>query len=249
MSRHNFHRGMLAAAVTLACGTAFAQAAGSTQAKVISDAASESARAEAAAAREVALAARQAAADAASAAEAEALTAHGAASAEYHAHVARQASLRAQESARDAAEAANGTGTAQAAAYGGTATPAEAALAARIDDRRTERASLDTQQSAAEAVVSARAAIEAASSPPAPAPQPRSPTTTQLEPDVTVISHVADPALVAASRTFTRLDADGDGALSADEAAADPTLAAGFQAVDRNRDGSIDRDEYTAQAR
>ena len=62
-------------------------------------------------------------------------------------------------------------------------------------------------------------------------------------------SHVSDPAMVAASRAFDRLDADGDGAVSQAEAAAEPALAGSFDAVDTSGDGRIDRDEYTARSR
>src|SRR5690606_5992439 len=142
------------------------------------------------------------------------------------------ASWQAQQSAQLAAEAANQTGAARSVAHGGTARPLDALVDARQQTRRAEQASLIAQQAAAEAVVSSRAAIQATHAPPAPPPQPHTPTAGQLEPDVTVISHVADPAMVAASRDFDRLDANGDGAVSRAEATAEPALTSGFEGVD-----------------
>lgn len=48
------------------------------------------------------------------------------------------------------------------------------------------------------------------------------------------------------SGTFERLDADGDGRLSADEASAVPALAAHFGEGDADHDGSLDKSELSA---
>lgn len=249
MNRYILHRSALAISLALVTGVAGAQTVGTARAKAVSDAATESAHGEAAAAQEVAQAAREAASQAAVASQAHAVPPQGEASADYHAHVAHRASVQAQQSAQLAAEAANRTGAARSVAHGGTAQPVDALVESQVQRQRAQTASLRAQQAAAEAVVSSRAAVEAVNAPPAPPPQPRTPTAAQLEPDVTVISHVADPAMVAASRAFDRLDVDGDGAVSPAEAVAEPALTSGFKAVDSSRDGRIDRDEYTARLR
>lgn len=46
--------------------------------------------------------------------------------------------------------------------------------------------------------------------------------------------------------TFERLDANGDGAISADEASIVPALAARFEQSDADHDGALDRTELSA---
>lgn len=48
----------------------------------------------------------------------------------------------------------------------------------------------------------------------------------------------------AAMPSFTKLDADGDGRISAIEAANNSRVAAGFTAADVNRDGYLSKAEY-----
>jgi len=90
----------------------------------------------------------------------------------------------------------------------------------------------------------------AAQSTPAADPQ-RAETTTaiQVAPDVTLRTRVADPALLQASREFDTLDRDSSGFLDIGEASAKSGLATGFDAVDGDGNGRIDRDEYTARLR
>ena len=48
----------------------------------------------------------------------------------------------------------------------------------------------------------------------------------------------------AATPSFTKLDADADGRISAIEAAHNSRVAAGFTAADANRDGYLSKGEY-----
>ena len=92
-------------------------------------------------------------------------------------------------------------------------------------------------------------AAHAQSAPVADPGRAESTTMVQLAPDVTLRTRVADPALLQASREFDALDRDSSGFLDADEAAADAALATDFARTDRNGNGRIDRDEYTARLR
>jgi hypothetical protein len=62
-----------------------------------------------------------------------------------------------------------------------------------------------------------------------------------------------DSARVAAAESttpsFTRLDADADGRISAIEAASNSRVAAGFTSADANRDGYLSQAEYAQLAR
>ncbi|MEQ8232608.1 MAG: hypothetical protein RLW61_18300 [Gammaproteobacteria bacterium] len=52
------------------------------------------------------------------------------------------------------------------------------------------------------------------------------------------------PAEVTEARTFTRLDANGDGALQEQEVADTDIEGKPFESADANDDGKLDRDEY-----
>lgn len=54
-----------------------------------------------------------------------------------------------------------------------------------------------------------------------------------------------DPA-TPAPRAFEELDANGDGAIAKDEAAADPTLTQSFGTLDQDADGKLTPAEYLA---
>lgn len=62
-----------------------------------------------------------------------------------------------------------------------------------------------------------------------------------------------DTARVATAESmtpsFTKLDADGDGRISAIEAANNSRVAAGFTAADANKDGYLSKAEYAQLAR
>lgn len=49
-----------------------------------------------------------------------------------------------------------------------------------------------------------------------------------------------------APMSFEELDANGDGALSKDEAAVDPALAQAFETLDKDADGKLSPAEYAA---
>ncbi|WP_202844485.1 EF-hand domain-containing protein [Luteimonas saliphila] len=91
------------------------------------------------------------------------------------------------------------------------------------------------------------APLEGSASPAPSSPAPE--TRIAVEPRVTLITRVADPAMVAASRAFDALDLDHDGVVDRGEAAAEAALADAFDAVDVDGNGRIDRDEYTARLR
>ena len=52
--------------------------------------------------------------------------------------------------------------------------------------------------------------------------------------------------LAGESELFKQLDSDGDGAVSAVEAAADPKLAAEWDMLDANKDGKLEQIEFSA---
>lgn len=54
------------------------------------------------------------------------------------------------------------------------------------------------------------------------------------------------PAGITADQILTQLDRNGDGKLSAEEAAALPVLGRGFERVDANKDGLVDAEELSA---
>ncbi len=51
---------------------------------------------------------------------------------------------------------------------------------------------------------------------------------------------------IASENQFNKLDADADGYISAEEAAAHEGLQAGWQATDANMDGKVDAAEFSA---
>lgn len=53
-------------------------------------------------------------------------------------------------------------------------------------------------------------------------------------------------ALAGENDQFTQLDADGNGMISAEEAAADPMLSQDWAAADLNKDGQLERAEFSA---
>ncbi|MDJ0806315.1 MAG: EF-hand domain-containing protein [Gammaproteobacteria bacterium] len=53
-------------------------------------------------------------------------------------------------------------------------------------------------------------------------------------------------AAMAGENQFNKLDADADGYISAEEAAAHEALQKGWQATDANMDGQIDAAEFSA---
>jgi len=59
-------------------------------------------------------------------------------------------------------------------------------------------------------------------------------------------SAFAASALAGESEKFTQLDADGNGAISSEEAAADPTLVEVWTTADVNGDGQLERAEFSA---
>jgi hypothetical protein len=56
----------------------------------------------------------------------------------------------------------------------------------------------------------------------------------------------AASALAGETDQFTQLDTDGNGMISSEEAAADPTLVESWTAVDVNQDGQLERAEFSA---
>lgn len=59
-------------------------------------------------------------------------------------------------------------------------------------------------------------------------------------------AHAADAGEGKSGDTFKQLDANQDGAISKDEAAAMAGLSAVFDQSDTNRDGKLDKDEFGA---
>lgn len=55
----------------------------------------------------------------------------------------------------------------------------------------------------------------------------------------------AGGAVAGETGQFTKLDANGDGMISMDEAAVDSKLTESWSAVDANRDGQIERTEFS----
>lgn len=53
-------------------------------------------------------------------------------------------------------------------------------------------------------------------------------------------------AVAAESDQFTQLDTDGNGMISSEEAAADPTLVEEWTTIDLNNDGQLERAEFSA---
>jgi hypothetical protein len=53
-------------------------------------------------------------------------------------------------------------------------------------------------------------------------------------------------ALAGESEQFTQLDANGDGVISSEEAAADPQLIQDWATADVNGDGQLERAEFSA---
>jgi hypothetical protein len=56
-----------------------------------------------------------------------------------------------------------------------------------------------------------------------------------------------DTASQSKSMDYTKLDANGDGAISKDEAKADPTLSAKFDELDKDKSGSLSTTELSAK--
>jgi Ca2+-binding EF-hand superfamily protein len=61
--------------------------------------------------------------------------------------------------------------------------------------------------------------------------------------------HAADHAAVVSRDVFSRLDTDGDGRISATEAALDAGFNGMLSAMDANNDGFVSQDEYRAHAK
>jgi hypothetical protein len=61
-----------------------------------------------------------------------------------------------------------------------------------------------------------------------------------------VSSAFAASTLAGESTAFTQLDADGDGMISSEEAAADPALLEDWATADVNGDGQLERAEFSA---
>jgi len=53
-------------------------------------------------------------------------------------------------------------------------------------------------------------------------------------------------ALAGESAKFSQLDADGNGMISSEEASADPALVQEWDAADVNKDGQLERAEFSA---
>lgn len=53
-------------------------------------------------------------------------------------------------------------------------------------------------------------------------------------------------AMAGDTDRFTALDTDGDGAISAEEAAGNPALQQGWEKADANQDGKLERAEFSA---
>lgn len=70
--------------------------------------------------------------------------------------------------------------------------------------------------------------------------------TEEPEEDARALPRPRRAAVNADRAGWGSLDADGDGRLSASEAASDARLKAGFAALDRNRDGYLSDVEYRA---
>lgn len=60
---------------------------------------------------------------------------------------------------------------------------------------------------------------------------------------------IATAASPEHGQRFDRLDANGDGRLSREEAAAYPELAQRFEQIDANKDGFLSRDELVSKRR
>ena len=68
---------------------------------------------------------------------------------------------------------------------------------------------------------------------------------------IVVSAFVASSALAATAMAgetdrFTKLDADGNGMISSEEAAADPNLTQDWVTADVNQDGQLERAEFSA---
>ena len=59
-------------------------------------------------------------------------------------------------------------------------------------------------------------------------------------------SAFAAAALAGEADHFTKLDADGDGMVSSEEATADPILSKDWAEIDLNQDGQLERAEFSA---
>lgn len=68
----------------------------------------------------------------------------------------------------------------------------------------------------------------------------------RLTPIAVLISGFSGLALAQGLPLFEQVDANGDGAISREEASVIEALD--FDAVDANQDGSLDREEYAAAA-
>ena len=53
-------------------------------------------------------------------------------------------------------------------------------------------------------------------------------------------------AMAGETDRFTKLDADGNGMISSEEAAADPNLGKDWKTADVNQDGQLERAEFSA---
>jgi Ca2+-binding EF-hand superfamily protein len=56
----------------------------------------------------------------------------------------------------------------------------------------------------------------------------------------------AGGAVASESEQFTKLDANGDGAISMEEAAVDNKLTEAWSAIDANQDGKVESAEFSA---
>jgi Ca2+-binding EF-hand superfamily protein len=65
---------------------------------------------------------------------------------------------------------------------------------------------------------------------------------------VSVAAQAAPDAMAVQGNHFTRMDKNGDGQISREEAAAFPHLSKRFDKIDTNRDGILSKDEMKAAA-
>lgn len=166
-----------------------------------------------------------------------ATTVEGELAARANAQVATEAARDAERAAREAERASQGARSGLNAARVGS-DPPRAALEAEQAERATRAAGAAAASSAARAQMAADATLDAVSPPPpAPAAAPVAIAATQ---QVTVNSMPNDPIRA----NFLATDADGNGWIDRNEAAADAGLVAQFDRFDVDGDGRLSAAEY-----